>query len=279
VEGVTLNLLIVDHEPLARSALASLCEHHAGVQVIGEADSGIAAINAVEELRPDVMLLDVELPDMSGFDVLRATRCEARPLAIMVSACTERETRTFNAGVIDYLVKPIRAARFAESIDRARQRCSTSAEQLDPPRVLPEPTHALEATSGSIPGLLVGERQRRLYLLKPERIEYIEAHGNYVKFHTGSVDFISRDTVKRLARALAGRGFLRIERSLLINIRAIVYAQRTGRGYAFTLTSGSCLQSGATYLDEILRVLPLAPRPGSRAPRDTSYASRPSSVA
>jgi two-component system, LytTR family, response regulator len=101
-----------------------------------------------------------------------------------------------------------------------------------------------------------------MYLLEPERIDYIESHGNYVKFHFENADYLARDSVKRLSDVLAGCGFVRIERSLLLNIRAILYVQRLGRGtYAFTLTSGLCLHSGARYRHVILRVLPLGHLP------------------
>ncbi len=126
-------------------------------------------------------------------------------------------------------------------------------------RIAPGQPEAVPVAAAPLPRLLVGERQHRLYVLDPEKIEYIESHGNYVRFHIGDTDYISRDSVKRLAGTLADRGFVRIERSLLLNLRAILYAQRVGRGtYSFTLVSGSCLHSGATYRHEILRVLPLA---------------------
>jgi DNA-binding LytR/AlgR family response regulator len=115
------------------------------------------------------------------------------------------------------------------------------------------------------PDVLVGEREHRLYVLPTEKIDYIEAHGNYVKLHAGNAEYISRDSVKRLKTALLPGGFLRIERSLLINVRAILYAQRLGRGtYAFTLTSGQRLCSGATYRGAILQALPLAQAPRPR---------------
>jgi two-component system, LytTR family, response regulator len=107
--------------------------------------------------------------------------------------------------------------------------------------------------------VLIGEREHRWYIFEPERVEYIESHGNYVKLHCGSAEYISRNSIKSLAAELTGRAFVRIERSLLVNVRAIVYAERARRGtFAFTLTSGSCLRSGATFRNEILRVLPLA---------------------
>lgn len=116
--------------------------------------------------------------------------------------------------------------------------------------------------------VLVGERERRLYVLRSDEIEYVESHGNYVKLHGAGPEYISRDSVKRLAGALAGSGFLRIARSLLVNIRCIRYAQRAGRGsYDFTLLSGAVVRSGSAFRDEILNLLPLAPtRRGSAPP-------------
>ncbi len=113
-----------------------------------------------------------------------------------------------------------------------------------------------------LPPLLVGEREHRLYVLTPENVEYIEAQGNYVKLHAGGADYISRNSVKRLAITLAERGFLRIERSLVVNVRAIAYAQRAGQGsYIFTLHSGTSLRSGAGYRGRILQVIPLLQPP------------------
>ena len=114
-----------------------------------------------------------------------------------------------------------------------------------------------------MPTLLIGEREHRLYPLDPEKIDYIESDGNYVSIRSGNTTYISRDSIKRLAAALAHLGFIRIERSLLVNIRAMLYAEATGRGrFAFTLSSGACLQSSASYRDAILRALPLASSSG-----------------
>ena len=110
--------------------------------------------------------------------------------------------------------------------------------------------------------LLVGEREHRLRVLTPESVEYIEAQGNYVKLHANGADYISRASLKHLAITLADRGFLRIERSLIVNLRAIAYAQRAGQStYVFSLHSGASLRSGKRYRGEILRVIPLLQPP------------------
>jgi DNA-binding LytR/AlgR family response regulator len=122
------------------------------------------------------------------------------------------------------------------------------------------------AETGGAPRILVGERAHRLYVLKPDDIDYVEARGNYVTFHADAAEYISRDGISRLAGVLFHSGFVRIERSLLVNVQAIAYAQRSGRGtYTFTLTSGASLRSGARYRAQILRVLPFAQRVASRS--------------
>jgi two-component system LytT family response regulator len=118
-----------------------------------------------------------------------------------------------------------------------------------------------------MPTLLVGEREHRLYPLDPEKIDYIESDGNYVSIRSGKDAYISRDSLKRLASELAHLGFIRIERSLLVNIRAVLYAEMIGRGrFAFTLSSGACLQSSSSCRKAILSALPLASSLNRRSP-------------
>jgi two-component system, LytTR family, response regulator len=137
----------------------------------------------------------------------------------------------------------------------------SSAMPHDATVTILEHAETLALPAGPVPALanvLVGEREHRLYILNTESIEYIESDGNYVKLHVANAEYISRDSVKRLANVLVGSGFIRIERSLLVNVRAILYAQRVGRGtFLFMLKSGSRLRSGARYRDRILQVLPL----------------------
>jgi two-component system LytT family response regulator len=258
---MTLKVLIVDNERQERTSLIELCEQRDDVQIVGEAESGVAALRAADELCPDVMLVDVELPDMSGFDLLSATHWQSGPLSIIVTGGPDNAAAALAAGALDYLLKPVDAARLGQSLERAqhrRQSLRASAPLF--PRL--EPPGAFQAPQWSHNKLrfLVGERQHRLYPLEVEKIDYIEAHGNYVTIRSGTCDYIRRDSIKRLAADLADRGFVRIERSLLLNMRAIAYAQVANHGtFAFTLSSGACIQSSTSYRDDILDVLPLVP--------------------
>jgi two-component system, LytTR family, response regulator len=235
-----VKILIVDDQPDTRHSLVRLCERNDDVQVVGEAACGMAAIDAASKLNPDIMLLDVELPDMSGFELLRAVGADTHPLGIMVTKCADHAVRAFAEGAIDYLVAPVTAERFDRAMARARHRFDRALPGSDSPR------------------FLVGERHRRLYPLDPKSIDYIEADGNYVTLRAGKVEYLSRDSIKRLSMLLAELGFIRIERSLLVNAAAVSYAEVAGHGtFALTLTSGVCLHSSPAYRDSILRIIPL----------------------
>jgi two-component system, LytTR family, response regulator len=240
-----VKILVVDGQAQARASLIRLCERRADVQVVGEAACGTAAIDATGMLNPDIMLLDVQLPDMSGFELLRAVGADTRPFGILISDCADHATRAFAEGAIDYFVMPVTAERFDLAMARARQRFNYALSERDRTAAVP-------------PRFLVGERQRRLYPLDPKSIDYIEADGNYVTLRAGKVEYLSRDSIKRLSMQLAELGFIRIARSLLVNAAAVLYAEAAGHGtFALTLTSGVCLHSSAAYRDSILRIIPL----------------------
>lgn len=245
-----LTLLIVDKEPLVRTELAQLCLRITDLHVVGEAESGGSAIDAARSLCPDVMLIDVALPDMSGFDVLRGAG-NSGPLGIMTSHRPDFAERAIAEGAVDYLLKPVREDRFSHAIGRVRQR--HSLEEAAQAQL----TRGILGLLGRRPKILVGERQHRLYPLDIEKIDYIQADGNYVTIRAGNAEYISRDSIKRLTADLAAFGFVRIDRSILLNIRAVEFAEPVGHGtLAFTLSSGTCLHSSRTYRDAILSILP-----------------------
>jgi two-component system, LytTR family, response regulator len=250
-----VKILIVDDHAYARDSLARLCERSDDLQVVGDVDCGKAAIDAAGALNPDIMFLDVELPDMCGFDLLQSAGADPRPLGIMVSNCADHATRAFEEGAFDYLVMPVAGERFDRAIDRAR--CRLKHAESGSGRFSSDSSE-LGRTASIAPRYLVGERQRKLYPLDPKSIDYIEADGNYVTLRAGQVEYLSRDSIKRLAMQLAGVGFVRIARSLLVNAAAVLYAEVAGHGtFALTLTSGVCLHSSAAYRDSILRIIPL----------------------
>ncbi len=264
-----MRCLVVGQEGSGRSALMRHCERAGDLEVIGEAEFGAAAIQATRALRPDVLLLNSELPDMSGFDVLRAVRTGPSPLGIIVAPRADQAVTAFAEGAFDYLLDPVSGHRFDLAMERARQHLGSvgiSASSARPHQAKWPPGGSQDASRIPPPRFLVGECRHRLYPLELSKIDYIESDGNYVTIRSGGGEYLSRDSIKRLSAALSDQGFLRIERSLLVNIGAVSYVELAGHGsYAFTLACGACLYSGVTYRDGILRVLPLAQRASRRS--------------
>jgi len=143
-----------------------------------------------------------------------------------------------------------------KAVGDAHGRTSQNAQLSQDPDALP----------GTLAKLIIGEREHRFYPLNAETIDYIESDGNYVTIRSGNSKYLSRDTIKRLSVELADLGFVRIERSLLVNIRAVLHLESAGRGaFAFTLSCGTCLHSSPSYRDAILRVLPMRRLSGRRS--------------
>ena len=260
-----MNLLIVADEPAARAGLVNLCQRAEDMHVVGEANTGEKAIEVAELLRPDLTLLDADLPDMSGFDVLRALQPRHNRRTILVTANEEDAPGAFAAGAIDFLLKPVKEAAFSASIVRARARGFPPLTAGRRRRAVAL-SAALDENSARRPLFLVGEREHRLYPLDPYGIDYIKSAGNYVTYHVAGLEYIARESIQRLEAVLAPAGFVRVERSLLLNVHAIAFVQTVGHGsFAFTLVSGPRLYSGHAFRDTILAALPLRRR-ASRQP-------------
>jgi DNA-binding LytR/AlgR family response regulator len=261
-----MNLVIVDDEPAARVGLRRLCEGAPDMRVVGEASTGAKALEAAESLRPDLMLLDADLPDMSGLEVLRALRRRHQRRTIFITADPDDAPGAFAAGALDFLVKPVNERAFSTSILRAR---AHGMPQPGGSRGHPAAAATARASAAPRPLFLVGEREHRLYPIDPFEIDYVQSAGNYVTYQLGAVGYMARESLKRLDPLLAPAGFVRIDRSVLLNVRAVAYAQSLGHGsFVFTLTTGARLHSGHAYRDTVLAALPLR----RRAPNSTSTA-------
>ncbi|HEY6923400.1 MAG TPA: LytTR family DNA-binding domain-containing protein [Steroidobacteraceae bacterium] len=235
IPGDDLRVLIVDRDPDARACLERLCRAN-HLRPLATAQSGAHAVGLARTVSPDLVLVEADLPDMAGLELLE--ELTSGTMGVLVTARTDLALQAYEAGALDYLVKPVGNRRFAQAVARARMWRARGGDRIP---------------------LLIGERQRRQYLLDPARVEYVEAEGNYVIFHAASREYVSRDTLKRLELTLQTCGFLRIENSLLVNVGAIEYAVPFGRGrFVFTLQSGATLRSSLTYRAGILSRLPLA---------------------
>lgn len=278
-----LGLLLVEPDPLQRAHLVELCARTDGAaKVIAEVSVGAEALEATEAVRPDVIVVASTLSDMTGLEAIRALRDRYRRRAILVIASPQERPDVLAAGVLDYLMRPIEAEDFETSLLRARGRFGARKQATRPAASSYSAASLRSGLERERPFILVAEREQRLYPLQPRHIDYVESAGNYVKFHVDKVEYIARESIKRLEVVLCCAGFVRIERKLLLNISAISFVETAGHGaFAFTLNSGVCLHSGPAYRETILRALPLRRRasgPGSEREPPTSslrtYAQR-----
>ena len=270
-----LGLLVVEPDPLQRAHLVDLCARTRGAaRVIAEASVGAEACQLTEALRPDVIVVASTLSDMTGLEAVRALSDQYRRRAILVIASPQERPDALAAGVLDYLMRPVEAGDFEASLLRARGRFGVGKRAPRPA----DSSYSAPLRSGlecDRPFILIAEREQRLYPVQPQRIDYVESAGNYVKFHVDNCEFIARVSIKRLEVVLGPAGFVRIERKLLLNVLAISFVETVGYGaFAFTLNNGVCLRSGPAYRETILRALPLRRRaPGAGGERESNSAA------
>jgi two-component system, LytTR family, response regulator len=251
-EHTAMRTLIVGHEARARASLRHLCEADANIHEVTVAECGTTALELIRTNRPDLLFLDVELKDMTGFEVLRSLDGAGWPAVIMVACKENHAVEAFRNGAIGYLTKPIGAREVAGAIEKAYQ-----LYDLYRPGTHQQPKVILgHATRRRYPPVrLMAEKSHRLYFLAVESIDYIESCGNYVLIHIGDQKYVRRDTLKRLAAVLRELEFEWINRATLVNLARVSFAEKLGHGaLAFTLTSGTRLVSKTRVKLEAMRI-------------------------
>ena len=252
-------LFVVASDTRACAEIVRACSALEHVRLLKDFCSGAAAIEAADALQPGLILLDTPLTDMSEKEFLcQLPECCCHAV-VFITADAGNIPVYLETGAAECLAHPINASILSMTLTRARARSRT---QVREPREQRGRRFGSEAPP---PIVLVGEREHRLYPLDPYRIDYITSADNYVRLWIGRTQYIARDTIKRLYPLLRPMGFLRIERSILVNLSAIAYIQPVGRGaFVFELTSGQRLRSSGGYSERILDTLPLRRRESIR---------------
>jgi two-component system, LytTR family, response regulator len=210
-----IRTIIVDDEPLARRGLRQLIEPHADLKIIGEARNGVEAIAAVRTMEPDLIFLDVQMPEPDGFGVLKEIWSENMPLVVFVTAYDDFAVRAFDAHALDYLIKPLQRARFDDAVDRARNRIRSSEALLLSDRLasLLEEQNAASASRRLVVPTSSGE-----LLLDVAEIDWIEADDYYSAVHVGQRRHLIRESLASLEHRLDGDRFVRTHRSAIVNM-------------------------------------------------------------
>ena len=250
----TIRALIIDDEPFAREGLRLHLEQHPDIEVIGEAGDGQRAAEAIRMMDPDVVFLDIEMPEMDGFDVIDAVGVEAMPPVIFVTAYDEFALRAFEAHALDYVLKPVEPERFARALDRTRKHLrGTAGVALDRRLAgLMEEVHERKKHMERV----VVQRGERLHILRVSDVDWFEAAGNYVKLHVGSETFLLRATLSGFEERLDPEAFMRVHRSIIVQKARIRELEPLLQGdYVLILADGTRLTTGRSYRSRIVAFL------------------------
>lgn len=250
---MTLRALIVDDEALARQRIRQLLQKAPDVVVAGECASGLEAVQAIEDLAPDLVFLDIQMPELDGFGVIEAVGADRMPATLFVTAYDQHALRAFEVHALDYLLKPFDAARFQAALARARRWCAREAGRGEQ-----EPRPDLEALMAGLrkerPWLdrvLVKQGDRHL-LVRLAAVQWIEAEDNYVRLHVEGTSHLLRQTMSGLLERLDPRLFRRIHRSAIVNLDFIREFQPwTSGDQLVIMRDGTRLTLSRTYRDQV----------------------------
>jgi two-component system LytT family response regulator len=215
-----ITALIVDDEPLAREKIRRLLRSETDVEIIGEAVSGAEAVEMIENQKPDLIFLDIQMPEMNGFEVLNAIKNGAAiPAVIFVTAYDKYAIKAFEVHALDYLLKPFDSERLQSALKRVREQLESKSHNGFDEKLM-SLLSDLKAEK-EYPQRLVLKTAGRVYFIKTSDIDWIEAAGNYVKLHIGKDAHLLRETMNKTEAKLDPEKFLRIHRSSLVNIDRI----------------------------------------------------------
>jgi two-component system LytT family response regulator len=260
----TIRTLIVDDEPLARRGLELRLRRHADIEIVGEAGNGRQAFHAISTLRPQLMFLDVQMPGVDGFELLRALPATQIPLTVFVTAYDQYALAAFAASALDYLLKPVDDARLDEAVARARARLTARKTEDHYERLLklivtlPETAKAkLDVVLADDADLNPGDKLiikdgYRMLRIDLDSIRWIDAAGDYMCIHAGEDTHVLRGTMQQLERRLDPRRFVRVHRSSIVNLARVKEMRPHVNGeYFLVLDSGHELKLSRSYRDKV----------------------------
>jgi two-component system LytT family response regulator len=241
-----IRVLVVDDEPLARGMVREMLENDPAAEIVGECSNGREAINAIKSLAPDLVFLDVQMPEFGGFDVLESFGNEPLPRVIFVTAYDQYAVRAFEVHALDYLLKPFDRERFMTAWERALAQINQDQFDRRDQHIMAL-LEELKAGPKYIERLVV-KTAGRVFFLDIKDIDCIEAEGNYVRVHNGPKSYLLRETISGLESQLDPREFLRIHRSAIVRIDRIKELQPWFHGeYHVILADGKQLTLSRNY--------------------------------
>lgn len=253
-DGKPIRVLLVDDEPLAREMIREMFKDDPEVEVVAECVNGREAVEAIQEHNPDLIFLDVQMPEIGGFDVLEALKSVHVPHVIFVTAYDQYAVRAFEVHALDYLLKPFDRERFESAWKRAKSHILATRNGEMDQRILAI-LEELKAGSKYLERLVI-KSGGRVFFLDTDDIDWIEAEGNYVSVHTGKKSHLLRETISSLEAQLDPKKFLRIHRSSIVKIDRIKELQPWFHGeYRVILLDGTQLTLSRNYRENLQEAL------------------------
>jgi two-component system LytT family response regulator len=250
---MSIRVLLSDDETLARERLRSLLEEEPDLEIVAECGDGKSTIATVERERPDLVFLDIQMPEVDGFGVVQALR-DAMPLTIFVTAYDRYAMKAFEVHALDYLLKPVGKERLKAAVDRARGQLRRPPDGSFQRRVL-ELLADMDARQQT-PERIVIKSDGEIVCLKPNEIDWAESAGNYVCLHVGGATHILRETITALESRLGPRQFMRVHRSTLVNVDRIKTLKPSLYGdYSILLRDGTKLTLSRGFRENVLKRL------------------------
>ncbi|MEP6495211.1 MAG: LytTR family DNA-binding domain-containing protein [bacterium] len=249
---MTLRVVVVDDERLPRQRLLDLVSQHASLTLVGEASNGAEALDVLVDVRPDVVFLDIQMPELDGFQVVAALGDDALPAIVFVTAYDEYAIRAFEVDAIDYLLKPVTPERFAAAVARVCSRAADRDQSESPARALA----VRVVQERGFTTRFVARRGAKHYFVRVADADWIEAVGNYVRLHTGETSHLIRQTMKGAESRLDPAAFVRVHRSAIVAVDRIRSIEAREHGeYVVTLAGGVRLVSSRTYSGRVRALL------------------------
>ena len=241
-----IRVLIVDDEPIARRGIRQRLRGEADLEIIGEYGDGAAAIEAITELAPDLVFLDIQMPEVGGFDVVEAIGVARMPAVIFVTAYDEHALRAFDVHAVDYVLKPIDRHRFRTAVERARRRLADAPGQLD--RRIAAALGDLGRPAQPHAKRLAIKGDGRVILVDVDEVDRLEAAGNYVEVHSGARHHLLRETMASLEARLDPARFVRVSRSSIVNAERVRELQPMFNGdFVVVLRDGTKVAGSRRY--------------------------------
>jgi two-component system, LytTR family, response regulator len=235
-----ITTLIVDDEPLAREGIAAMLEHDPDFAIVGSCADGLTACAEIREKRPDLVFLDVQMPQLNGFETLERLPPQGRPAVIFLTAYDGYAIPAFEIGAVDYLLKPFRDVRFRAALDRAKDQ--------------------IRRTASRPPSRLVFKVGSDYVFVAAGEIAWIEAQGDLVKLGAGSQPLLARESLQSVEKRLDPGSFVRIHRSFIVNLEHIRRVKPALYGdYTVLMSDGIKIRLSRSYRDKLKAWLPERP--------------------